>query len=409
MKRPSAHFSGPAASAAAGSGSTPFPVPEGYRPSPTRGRLAGGRGTLALLQPLLLGFYLDDWVLMGQIYGAVWTVRAELWSSILRHDPTVRSPVVFRWLTCSLFRDVPAFWHATLVAANAVIVFQLTALARLLMPANTAAPVTLALPVAAAWMTLPWTSGIRFWPTMLNVHVYFIVFLALTSHLVRRWRSGQGPVLAPFAAYLAVCLGYEALYMQFLVPAAIAVVELRRRSVNRRAVTRSLVALVAAQACAVLWNQFARSALASPRQIHPEWLALFWSNLRLTVPEMVGSFGPARWIAVPAFLIVILGVAAAFRQGLKKRSMAWADLVGVLIVLLGLASGSAISAAVFSMGGRSFSWFGVEARGLAVISLWVAAGMAFLVGLARAHAAGFRCVCSKPGSCSPPLRFWPVT
>jgi hypothetical protein len=390
MKRPSAHSSGPATSAAAGSErALPFPAPNGLQlPLPAVAWLAAV-ACLGLLQPFLLGFYLDDWALMGKDAVLLGPFSRELWNSILHHDPTRPVSVVFRWLTCSLFRDVPGLWHAALVAANGIIVIQLAALARLLAPAAAGIPRSVPLCLAAAWMTLPWTSGIRFWPTTLNVHVYFIVFLGLTLYLVRQWRSGQGPVLAPFTAYLAVCLGYEALYMQFLVLAAVAAVELRRRAVPRAAVARSLAALAAAQACAVLWNQFARSALASPRQINPEWLALFWRNLRVTVPEMVGSFGPARWIAVPAFLIVMLGVAAAFRQGFKKRSMAWADLAAILILLLGLVCGSVISAAVFSVGGRPFSGFGVETRGLAVISLWAAAGMAFLVGLARAHAAGF--------------------
>lgn len=389
MKRSSTRSPLPGASATAASGQAPPPDGlDGSRLPLSAAAWLAAVACLGLLQPLLLGFYLDDWSLMGKDAAVFGPFSRGLWDSISAVDPTRPVSVVFRWLSSSVFRDVPAFWHAALAGANAVIVWQLACLARLLAPASARVPLSAALPLAAAWMTLPWTSGIRFWPTMLNVHVYFVIFLGLMLYLLRQWRSGRGPVLAPFAGYLVVCLGYEALYLQLVVPAAIAAAEVRRRTAPFAAIARSLAALAAAQACAIGWNQFARARLASPRQIYPEWLSLFWRNLKVAVPEMAAAFGEARWLAAPAFLILIAGVTAAFWQGLKKRSMARADLAGLLIVLLGLVSGSVLSAAVFSAGGRSFSGFGVETRGLAVVSLWTAAGMVLLLSLGLAHAGG---------------------
>lgn len=343
---------------------------------------------LGLLQPLLLGFYLDDWSLMGRDSAVYGPFSRQLWSSVVSLDPTRPVSVVFRWLSSSLLRDVPGLWQAALVVCNGIIVFQLASLLRMLAPAGSAIPPWAALPIAAAWMSLPWASGVRFWPTLLNLHVFFIVFLWLMTNTLRQWRGGHGPVLIPFVAYLAVCLGYEALYLQFAVLAILGAAEIRYRGVSRLAVLPTLAALTAAQACAVAWNHFARANLASPRTIAPDWFALMVRNLKMAVPEMVGSFGPARWLAAPAFAILAAGVAVAFWKAAKRRSLARGDLPCTVVILLAFIVGTVASAAVFSVGGRPFSGYGVEARGLSVLSLWSVPAMGLLVGMALVHAAG---------------------
>lgn len=341
---------------------------------------------LGFLQPILLGFYLDDWSLMGRESAVYGRFSRELWNNIVALDPTRPASIVFRWISCSVLRDVPGLWHAFLVASNVVIVFQLAALVRMLAPTGIPVRQAVALPLAAAWMTLPWTSAIRYWPTLLNLHVYFIVFLWLMLYLLRHWRAGKGPVLAPFAAYLAVCLGYEALYLQFAVIAGAALAEVRYRAVSRTAAARSLAALAVAQICAIGWNWYSRVLFPSSRSVYPDWVPLFWWNLRQAIPQMFGSFGEARWLAAAAFMILAAGVAVSIRQALRKGTLQRADLASAALILLALLTGALISAVVFSVGARPFSGFGVEARGLSVISLWSAAAMALTLGMALAYA-----------------------
>lgn len=388
MKRSSARSAAPERPASPAPVSAP---PWRFEGLPVRGPAMAWLGAvtcLGLLQPLLLGFYLDDWSLMGRDSAVYGPFSRQLWSSVVSLDPTRPVSVLFRWLSSSLLRDVPGLWQAALAVCNGVIVFQLASLLRLLAPAGSAIPPFAALPIAAAWMTLPWASGIRFWPTLLNLHVFFIVFLWLMTNVLRKWRDGHGPVLKPFVAYLAVCLGYEALYLQFAVLAILGAAEIRYRGVSRPVVVRTLAALTAAQACAVAWNHYARASLASPRTIAPDWFALMARNLKVAVPEMVGSFGPARWLAAPAFAILAAGVAASLWKAARRRSLAGGELACTVVILLGFIVGALASAAVFSVGGRPFSGHGVEARGMSVLSLWSVAAMGLLAGMALVHAAG---------------------
>jgi hypothetical protein len=344
---------------------------------------------LGLLQPVLLGFYLDDWSLIVKDAGRSDPFSMQLWRSAVGLDPTRPVANFLRWFLPSLLRDVRAVWHLALVMANFIISCQLAILARLLLASAASIPMRSLVPLAAAWMTLPWSSGFRYWPIFLHLHLYFIVLLWLAISLLRAWRVGRSPMLVPFLAYLAICLGYEALYMQFLVVGIIGLAEVRYRGVAKRIVARSISALLLAQACALAWNFLARKLFPSGRSIYPDWLPLLLRNLKLAVPEMIGSFGPARWIAAPAFAILIAGVALAIWHRIRSRSIGRAELPSVAIHLLAFAAGAFLSAVVFSFGARSFSGFGVEGRGLSVISLWATAGMVLIVGLALSHAAGF--------------------
>lgn len=343
---------------------------------------------LGLLQPFLLGFYLDDWSLMGQDAAVYEPFSRQLWDAIVAHDPTRPMSIVFRWLSGSLFRDVPGLWHAALVTANVSVAFGVAALVRLLLPAGAPLPQALALPLAAAWMTLPWTSGIRFWPTTLNLQTYLAVFVWLMVCLLRQWRLGRGPLVVPFLVYLAICLGYEAFYLQFVVLGIVALAQVRYCALQAGPAARSIGALAAAQALALAWNHFARTHYASPRNIAPDWLPLMARNLKVAVPEMVGSFGPARWLAAPAFAVLAAGVAASLWKAARRRSLAGGELACTVVILLGFIVGALASAAVFSVGGRPFSGHGVEARGMSVLSLWSVAAMGLLAGMALVHAAG---------------------
>lgn len=343
---------------------------------------------LGLLQPFLLGFYLDDWSLMGQDAAVYDPFSRQLWNAIVAHDPTRPVSIVFRWVSGSLFRDVPGLWHAALVTANVSIAFGVAALVRLLLPASAPLAQALALPLTAAWMTLPWTSGIRFWPTTLNLQTYLAVFVWLMVYLLRQWRLGRGPLVVPFLVYLAICLGYEAFYLQFVVLGIVALAQVRCCALQAGPAARSIGALAAAQALALGWNQFARTHYASPRNIASDWLPLMARNLKVAVPEMVGSFGPARWLAAVAFAVLMAGIASALWKAVRRRSLSASDLASTGVILLAFVIGMVASAAVFSVGGRPFSGFGVEARGMSVLSLWSVAAMGLLVGVALVHAAG---------------------
>lgn len=345
-------------------------------------------GCLAALQPFCLGFYLDDWVLMGHDAAIHNPFSWNLLRTIYYVDPSRPVSIVFRWVTGSIFRDVAPVWHVALVAVNGSIVFLAAALIRSVLPHGYAVSRLTAVCLAAAWMALPWTSGIRYWPTTLNVHVSLAVFLWLLLHLLRGWRSGRGPWLAPFLAYLAVCLGYEALYGQFIVAAFLGLAEFRFRAVPRRAVLQSLAALVAAQTCALAWNLYARSLPGSFRSVDAGWPRLLVRNLKQAVPEMWASFGEVRWLAMAAFLALLAGAAVVLYRRFLDEGRPPSVLEGAALVTLSLISGALVSAVVFSMGGRPFVGFGVEARSLSVLSLWALVAMALLLSAALASFRG---------------------
>lgn len=344
---------------------------------------------LAALQPFLLGFYLDDWVLMGHDAVMHSPFSWNLLRTIYYVDPSRPISIAFRWITGSILRDFAPLWHITLVAANGSIVLLTAILVRSLLPREYAVPRLTAVCLAAAWMVLPWTSGIRFWPTILNLHVFLAVFLWLLLHLLRGWRSGRGPWLAPFFAYLAVCLGYEALYGQFIVAAFLGLAEIRSRAVPKRAVLQSIAALVAAQACALAWNLYARSLPGSFRSVDSGWTRLLVQNLKQAVPEMWASFGEVRWLAMVAFLALIAGAATVLYRRFRNEARPPFVLESAALLTLSLISGALVSAVVFSMGGRPFVGFGVEARGLSVLSLWALVAMALLLSAALGSARGF--------------------
>ncbi len=333
---------------------------------------------LAAIQPFFLGFYLDDWPLMGHDAAIYSPFSWDLLRAIYFVDPSRPVSTVFRWITGSLFRDLPAFWHIALVAANACIVFLTAALIRSLL-SGYAVPRLAAVSLSAAWTALPWTSGVRYWPTILNLHVFLAVFLWLLLHLLRGWRSGKGPWLTPFLSYLLVCLGYEALYGQFIVAAFLGMAEVRLRAVPRRAVLRSVAALAAAQACALAWNYYARRGLGAFRSVYQEWPRLLVQNLKQMVPQMFASFGEIRWLAMAGFVVLMAGAAAVLYRRFRSTPVPAFYLEGYAFVALSLISGALVSIVVFSMGGRPLVGFGVEARGMSVLSLWALVAFVLLL------------------------------
>ena len=340
------------------------------------------------VQPLVLGFYLDDWSLIVKDAGLLEPFSADLWRSIVAQDPTRPVSVVFRWLTGSVFRDVAAFWHVALLAVNALIVWQIGGLLRTLSFGQAAVTRFRALSLAALWAALPWAAPIRFWPTLLNVLCFLALFLWMLKRLLRRWREGSGEILVPFAVYLAVCLGYEAFYLQFIPVVLLGIAEIRCCAVARGAVLRSAAALATAQALAGGWYLLTGKITVAQKPVVQDWAGLLERNLKAGLPEMAASFGPLRWPAVAAFLLLAVMAAVLWQRTAAAGRTAREKAEYCAWVAGAAAAGALLSVFVFSLGGRPLVGTGVEARGLLFVSFWSALAAAFLLAAALEQAAG---------------------
>jgi len=340
------------------------------------------------LQPLLLGFYLDDWSLIVKDAGLLEPFSAGLWRSIVALDPSRPVSIVFRWLAGSVFRDVAAFWHAALLAVSAWIVWQAGGMLRTLRIGEAAMSRTQALALAAIWAALPWAAPIRFWPTLLNVLCFLALFLWLLTHLLRRWREGRGGFLVPFAAYLAVCLGYEAFYLQFVPVLLLGIAEIRCCAVPRGAVFRSAAALVVAQALAGGWYVLTGKLALSQKPVLQDWAGMLEYNLKAALPQMAASFGPLKWVAVASFLLLLALSALLWGRSVAVGRIAREKAEYCAWVVGAAAAGALLSVLVFSLGGRPLFGTGVEARGLLFVSFWSALAAAVLLAVALRQAAG---------------------
>jgi len=148
-------------------------------------------GAAVVWQPLMLGFYMDDWgaCVAAARQGAAFS--SARFQYILGIDPTRPIVAVIRFVLSSLLGDWPVLWQAALLCTGAALAFTLGKAVLVLISTNSRAARIPVWSVSACWLILPWAVGFRLWPVLLPVHLLLIGFWLMIYRLVLSWKTGK--------------------------------------------------------------------------------------------------------------------------------------------------------------------------------------------------------------------------
>ena len=175
-------------------------------------------------QPLVLGFYLDDWVSLGERLDQRKPIQLTRLVFMNFTNPVRPGCLPGRFLGSSLFGAHPLLWHGALLLVNCLVAISIVAAARALIQVRTPAGRTITAAAGLCWLLLPWNAAARFWSALLPNTLMIAMQGFLCVMLIRGWQKNRSRPVAAGALYLWMCLGYQAFYLQWITLILIGVV-----------------------------------------------------------------------------------------------------------------------------------------------------------------------------------------
>lgn len=327
-------------------------------------------------QPLLLGFYLDDWSVSGSTQGKPFSLARFLFADST--DPTRPGLVPLRFLFSSLFGDHPLLWQGALLLANCGAALSIVAVSRVLTQPRTPMGRMITAAVGLCWLLLPWNAAARFWLTTLPYITLIAVEGWFCTFLIRGWAKNQSHAIAAGALYLWMCLSYEAFYLQWIPLVLIGVALWMAKRTALPPVVRSGIALITAQGAAGLWNLYTKSkGFEAVKYVLPNWRQAVRQNVLNLAPAALQSVfeisAEFAFFGVVVFAVwLIVYVRSLSRASDRPAGSASALLAGASLL------GGLVSVVVFSLGGRIVTATGVETRSMIVFNFWIVIAAAIL-------------------------------
>ncbi len=322
-------------------------------------------------QPLLLGFYYDDWALWvdGSTKGSPFSLTRLLFMNFT--NPVRPGCLPGRFLGSSLFGAHPLLWQGALLLVNCVVAVSIVAAARALTQARTPAGRTITAAAGLCWLLLPWNAAARFWSALLPNTSMIAAQGFLCVLLVRGWAKNQSRPLAAGALYLWMCLSYEAFYVQWIPLILIGVVLWNAKRTALRPVLVSGIALIAAQGLAGLWYLYTKHAgYWIAMAVLPDWIGIARRNLLNLAPSILQSVSEisAEFVFCGVIVIAMWLVAhvRSFGSAADRPAGNTSALLAGISILGGL-----LSVVVYSLAGRIVWATGVDTRSMGVFNFWL--------------------------------------
>ena len=148
-------------------------------------------------QPLVLGFYLDDWDLWvnGSTKGSPFSWTRLVFMNFT--NPVRPGCLPGRFLGSSLFGAHPLLWQGALLLVNCLVAISIVAAARAVIQVRTPAGRTITAAAGLCWLLLPWNAAARFWSALLPNTLMIAMLGFLCVMLIRAWQKNQSrPVAA---------------------------------------------------------------------------------------------------------------------------------------------------------------------------------------------------------------------
>jgi hypothetical protein len=322
-------------------------------------------------QPVLLGFYLDDWALWvnGSTKGSPFSLTRLLFMNFT--NPVRPGCLPGRFLGSSLFGAHPVLWQGALLLVNCIVAVSIVAAARALLQVCTPAGRTITAAAGMCWLLLPWNAAARFWSALLPNTLMLAMQGFLCVLLIRGWEKDRSRPFAAGALYLWICLSYEAFYLQWIAVVLIGIVLWSARRIALRPVLVSGIALIAAQGLAGLWFLYTRHAgYWTAMAVLPDWGPIVRKNLMSIVPSALQSVSELSVPVVFCALIVIAMWLIAHVRSFKRADDRRAGYTSALLAGISILGGL-ISVVLYSLAGRIVVATGVETRSMAVFNFWL--------------------------------------
>lgn len=321
-------------------------------------------------QPLLLGFYYDDWDLWvnGSTKGSPFSLARLVYMNFT--NPVRVGCLPGRFLGSSLFGAHPFLWQAALLLVNCGIAVSIVALGRALTQGQTRASRTITAAAGLCWLLVPWNAGARYWPALLPNVSMLAVLGFLCVLLIRGWETNRSRAIVAGALYLWACVSYEAFYLQWLTIILIGLVLWMAKRVPLKPVLVSGISLMAAQGIAGAWNLYTKSrGYWTAMGVLPDWRQIAGRNLLNVVPAALGSVAEISGEFVICGVIVVVIALAVYVRAVSRASERLAACTSSLLVGIPVAGGL-LSIVVFSLAGRTVAGTGVDSRSLMVFNFW---------------------------------------
>lgn len=322
-------------------------------------------------QPLVLGFYLDDWDLWvnGSTKGSPFSWTRLVFMNFT--NPVRPGCLPGRFLGSSLFGAHPLLWQGALLLVNCLVAISIVAAARAVIQVRTPAGRTITAAAGLCWLLLPWNAAARFWSALLPNTLMIAMLGFLCVMLIRAWQKNQSRPVAAGALYLWICLSYEAFYLQWITLILIGIVLWNAKRVALRPVLVSGVALIAAQGLAGLWFLYTKYAgYWTAMGVLPDWVQIVRRNLLNVAPATLQSVSEISAEFVFCGLIVIALWLVAYVRSLRRTSDRPAGNTSVLLAGISVLGGL-MSVVVYSLAGRIVHATGVDTRSMGVFNFWL--------------------------------------
>jgi len=340
-------------------------------------------------QVFSLGFYLDDWPFIVKTSHAGAALSWERWHAS-RMMSLPRPGLTPLWyVLLSFLGHETILWHLALFLANALLAGLVYRIARQLSGEwwnlSTARCCFFSV---LLWFVLPWNATFHFWPTDVPVLLIWDLFAGCLLLTLRRWQRGRLPFVACTIGYLWACVGYEAVYFQWIPLVLLALVWVASRRLTLKRLIIGACPFLIAQFCALIWLTISlRINQGTQNNIVPEWPKVFLANLGAVPSEVLRSTQETKWefaAAATLWIAVAATIYVKALRGVEERQRALISLGQVAACV----SGALISIGAFSLGGRPVSGTGVDARSLLGFNFWLIAGFVLANALCWSLARG---------------------
>jgi hypothetical protein len=326
-------------------------------------------------QPLLLGFYYDDWawIVGGASQGSPFSLaRLTFMHSVV--DPVRLGLLPARFLGSSLFGDNPLLWQGALLLVNCLVAMSIVGVGRVLTQCRTREDRAITAAAGSCWLLLPWNVAARFWPTLMPSTMIIAAEGLLCVVVIRGWEKNRSRAITAGVLYLWMCLSYEAFYLQWIPIVLIGVALWMAKRIALRPVLKSAIAMVAAQVVAVLWNVYTREQhYSTVKDLLPNWSQVVSGNLLHLLPAALHSVSElSAAIAFCGVIVAVMWLIAHLAASDRPAAVTSFLLAGVSI------SGGLLSVVVFSLGGRMVTSIGVETRSMVLFNFWILIAAAIL-------------------------------
>src|SRR5579884_3587658 len=247
-------------------------------------------------QVFALGFYLDDWTFIRMMDISGPPFSAARWHEARAQTLSRPGETPLWFVLTSIFGSETILWHLALLAANILLGIVLFHIVRRL--ADGTGNLRILYLGVLLWFVLPWNATFHFWPTDVPILLLLTVFLACFLVMLSRWQHNAWLFWLPAAAYLWCCVGYEAVYFQWLTVSLFGLTLVMEKRLSMRSFALGIAPFVIAQILAVAWVSLAFRNKLTENQIVPHWRELFLRNAWRVPFEIDLSASDTKWVFV---------------------------------------------------------------------------------------------------------------